>query len=128
MPSSRFRVDSSGLDGWIRGLENLSRYRPGDAALVRWRQATDYFFDRTQRHVHVITGALKESGQMDVDVVRGNLVGTVTYGGTPECDYAIYEFARGGSHDALTLGYVEAHEKFEQSLALIMEEEVRGWL
>jgi hypothetical protein len=124
--SSRITIEESGLDAWISGLEKF-----GDAdadAEIRWRQATEVFFDRSQQAVHVISGDLKGSGEMNTSRTLRTLVGEVVYGDTPECDYAAYEFARGGSHDALQIAYVATERVFEQTLAEIMEDEVASWL
>jgi hypothetical protein len=123
--SSRARIEVAGLDAWIDGLDRFGL--PTEAMLDRWRQATDVFFDRTQSAAHIVTGSLKDSGRMQAFRDRRELVGEVVYGGTQECDYAVYEFARGGAHDALTVGFAETQAVFEKTLARMLVEEVASW-
>jgi hypothetical protein len=61
-------------------------------------------FAETQIHTHVITGSLKASGHPDTDYDGAVWRGTITYGGPSTginnpVEYAIYEMARGGSHN-----------------------------
>jgi hypothetical protein len=63
-------------------------------------------FELTQRAVHIDTHSLKSSGrwESDTDKIRHTWVGLITYGGPTvgpknPVNYAIYERARGGSHD-----------------------------
>jgi hypothetical protein len=125
MPRNRVRFEVTGLDAWIDGLERLDR--PSAAAEAGWLLSTEEFYGHTQEVVHVDTGALKASGRLSVDRDRHTITGEVAYGGTPACDYAVYEFARGGSHDALTRGFVAAEPEFRAALGRIIEHEVRSW-
>ncbi len=58
-------------------------------------------FVRTQRDAHVITGSLRGSGEVDVDVTRENRwEGHISYGGSSPgvnnpVKYAVYEIFRG---------------------------------
>lgn len=124
--SHRFRVEESGLDAWIRGLDRMDE--PDEHAETLWRQATDVMFDRSQSYVHVITGELKASGRVNMGRRTHELIGEVAYGGTPECDYAVYEFARGGSHDALLRAFQTTGQVFERTLGQILEDGVASWL
>lgn len=62
-------------------------------------------FAATQQRVHVDTGSLRGSGEIDSDYVAGRWSGQITYGGpspgfvNDPVDYAVYEAARGGAHD-----------------------------
>lgn len=116
-----------GLDDWITGLERLGD-RVGRHQRGEWETATEMFYGRTQGYVHVLSGAMKQSGRYDTEAGRRSVEGWVTYGGTKACDYAVYEIARGGSHDALTLGYVANIATFEQALVDGIAGEVREWL
>lgn len=88
------------LKDWVDGLSDFDL---GDAALTEWHAANETFFDRTQRYVHILSGDLKTSGRVHSEVDGKTLVGFTEYGGVQgtrgEVDYAIYEIARGGSHD-----------------------------
>lgn len=120
MTVSSTRVEIIGLDKWIAEFDRLAN--PDPEALIRWHQATEVMFDRSQQFVHVITAALKQSGRMDVRETRNTLHGEITYGGTAACDYAVYEFARGGSHDALARAFEVTQATFLKTLG-----EIVGW-
>jgi hypothetical protein len=113
------------LDRWIGGLERLDQPDMLDEAA--WEQATEVFFGRTQELVHVISGGLKSSGRRKTDREGDRIVGEVSYGGTPECDYAVYEFRRGGSHDALGRGAEVTNRLYEATLAKIVADKVGRW-
>lgn len=59
----------------------------------------------TQAAVHIITGSLKASGRTETDFDGWTWEGAIVYGGpsggapNDPVDYAIYELARGGTHD-----------------------------
>lgn len=124
MPSRGRHFSATGLDRWIEVLDNFDKASEADE--VRWRQATDVFFARTQQYTHIISGALLGSGRMDTYRDRRTITGEVGYGGTADCDYAVYEFARGGSHDALGRGFEATTDLFERTLAEIMEDRWRS--
>lgn len=88
----------SGWDGVVDALDRISRLPDGQ--MSTWRTATERFYDRSQQFVHVDSVALKSSGRFEVQRVVHRAIGELVYGGTHGVDYAIYEFARGGSHDA----------------------------
>jgi len=125
MATKRVRIKVRGLQPWIDGLDKFGV--PTPEMERRWRQATDVFFDRTQQYVHVVSAELKASGRMDTFSDQRNIVGQVSYGGTAACDYAVYEFARGGDHDALTRGFAAAERVFRSSLAAMLSEEAGSW-
>lgn len=113
------------FQAWTRGFGAL----PSDAAReaeAEWGLATDLFFDRTQAAVHVITGDLKRTGRQGVRVEDDTVVGSVTYG-DETVDYAVHEFARGGPHDALAVGWEAAAETFERALGTVWSNVVAGW-
>jgi hypothetical protein len=62
-------------------------------------------FDAGQRAVHVITGSLRGSEDLDSDYRAGRWTGRVSFGGpspgfvNDPVVYAVYEAARGGPHD-----------------------------
>lgn len=88
---------------------------------VLWRQAGEMFFAETQRVVHVYPingGSLKASGAVNF-LSAGDevLVAEVSYGGPTSgprgyVDYAVYEFGRGGDHDALARGFESSQAFF----------------
>jgi hypothetical protein len=118
-------MTTTGLDAWIDGLDRLGT--PNQHARDLWDQATERFYDRTQEHTHIITGRLIASGRYATQRRGDTIEGRVTYGGTPEVDYAVYEFGRGGSHDALLLGFLETQGRYARALRQIVEDEVRSW-
>lgn len=108
--TARVKV-SANFGRWIRGFDRLPEEvaEHGERA---WRQAGEVFFDRTQEYVHVDKGELLESGHLDMRRGKRDVMATVAY----DAYYAVYEFARGGSHDALTRGYEATARQFEQAL------------
>lgn len=125
MPN-KVRIDVTGLDEWIRELADFQVSDP--TALDEWRHGVERFYDNTQRHVHVLDGPLKASGRYETSRRgRDELEGTITYGGTPECDYATFEFARGGNHDALTRGYEDSYERLRQAVINAVDAEIDSW-
>jgi hypothetical protein len=87
------------------------------------------FYGHSQETVHVITNALRESGRHNTELAgRDRVEGTLTYGGTPECDYAIYEQRRGGDHDWITQAFRMSRRDFEQALAAGLDKHVRSFL
>jgi hypothetical protein len=88
-----------------RELDRLQRLP--DARMVHLlNMVLDMAYVATQADVHVRTGSLKSSGKMsdNRDLETDSWEGELTYGGPSEgpnnpVDYAIYEKARGGSHD-----------------------------
>jgi hypothetical protein len=79
-------------------LDRIGRLPYGQ--MDKWETATERFYDRSQQFVHVDSVALKSSGRFDVQRVVHRAIGELVYGGTHGVDYAIYEFGRGGNHDA----------------------------
>lgn len=126
MPSDRMVV--VGLDEWVDGFNRLGD-RVGRHQRSEWETATEMFYGSTQSAVHVLSGAMKASGRYGVEPGgHRSIEGWVTYGGTPHCDYAVYEIARGGSHDALTIGYTANIRTFEQAVVDGIHGELREWL
>lgn len=104
MPAKRKRqfgksIRVSGWDGVMDALDRIGRLPDGQMDL--WRTATERFYDRSQQFVHVDSVALKSSGRFEVQRVVHRAIGELIYGGTHGVDYAVYEFGRGGQHDAL---------------------------
>lgn len=94
------------VDDWQGMLDALDRLADLPRGQVdKWEQATERFYDRSQQYVHVDTVALKRSGRHDTTRVVHRVIGEVVYGGRFGVDYALFEFARGGQHDALGRGF-----------------------
>jgi hypothetical protein len=83
----------------LDALDRIGELPKGQMEL--WEQATERFYDRSQQYVHVDTVALKRSGRHSTTRVVHKAIGQLVYGGTHGVDYAVFEFARGRSHDAL---------------------------
>lgn len=113
---------SPNYEKWIRGF-NHAEAEMHVAGQRRWEQATDVFFDRTQANVHILSGDLKDSGDAEVEVNAGELIGRITY----DTDYAIYEEARGGSHAYIAQGWEATEEVFAQALPEAWEDVVMTW-
>lgn len=103
MPDKRTRLGKTvWVDGWagmLAALDRLAELPKGQLEL--WGQTTERFYGRSQEFVHVDSVALKRSGRHSTTRVVHKAIGQVVYGGTHGVDYAVFEFARRGSHDAL---------------------------
>lgn len=95
-------IEVVGWDGMLDALDRLTRLPLGQ--MGKWEQATERFYDHTQRFVHIDSTDLKRSGRFIHYRVVHRAFGEVIYGGRFGVDYAVFEFGRGGSHDALQLG------------------------
>lgn len=95
----RVTVDDDRFDAALRGLLDMG------ATLGRLEQVLVQQFAATDAQVHVDTGSLRASGEVDSDYAAGRWQGQVSYGGpspgfeNDPVDYAGYERARGGLHD-----------------------------
>lgn len=84
-------------------------------------------FAATQAQVHVDTGSLRGSGEIDSAYARGVWEGQITYGGpspgfpNDPVDYAYYEFRRGGAHD-----FREPAEALDARYGQAMRRHLRG--
>lgn len=91
------RVD--GWDGMMAALDRIAELPRGQTD--KWDTAMERFYDRSQQFVHVDSVNLKRSGRHTPAVrVVHRVMADLVYGGTHGVDYAIYEFGRGGVHDA----------------------------
>lgn len=115
MTSSRQRIRVPvKFDEWIEGLDRLDAT---DEILREWDRATERFYGHSQETVHVITNALRTSGRYDTNTDgRHRVNGDLIYGGTEECDYAIYEQGRGAPHDFMTQAFAETRDDYERAL------------
>lgn len=128
--ATAFKFDARGLRLWERLFYRLPRDLP-EAAEEEWRQATDFFFDRTQAAVHILSGDLKTSGRSDVHREGpATVVGEVVYGGVMGSegfvDYAEYEARRGGDHDWMAVAWEQSEREFSDALTRAWDRVVRG--
>lgn len=87
-----------------------------------WQIAGDVMFDKSQQKVHVLSGDLKSSGRPAETKVEGlTVVAEIAY----EAEHALFEFSRGGDHDALTRAFEETLKVFEKTLLAMMENAMR---
>lgn len=84
-------------DAKLRRVAN--GYGPDDIA--RFEAVANAVFAETQAAVHVITGRLKRSGNLDTDTTGKKWRATISYGDELDVHYAGYELARGDTHDFL---------------------------
>lgn len=112
MASGKVRLLESGR-GTIRQLRLAARAieEPPDFATIGAMEAAlRTMYADTLVRTHVITGSLKATGRTVTDFDGNKWTGSIVYGGrvrrTPSpgppnkrVDYAIYEMARGGTHD-----------------------------
>lgn len=117
---------SANYKRWIAGFAHLDQ-EAAEAAQTAWEAATDVFFDRSQQYVHVLSGDLKRSGQAEVQVTKGSLVGRLSYGNDGDVDYAIYEEERGGTHAYLTRAWEATEAQFSRAFPEAWGKVVAGW-
>jgi hypothetical protein len=97
------------LDSWIVRLEEAAKPESYKSTSLLEALLSAAFAD-TQVRTHVISGSLKASGKTESDFDGNVWSGKIEYGGVlfkapvpgpprDPVDYAIYEMARGGSHD-----------------------------
>lgn len=100
----RMHVDDSEQDAEFSRLLDIA------PAITEHERVLALQFAAGQAAVHVDTGSLRGSEEIDSDYATGRWVGTVSFGGpspgfeNDPVDYAVYEAARGGPHD-FTLSY-----------------------
>jgi hypothetical protein len=104
-------IKVTGLSEWLRELRAMQDGLDTASLDRAMREA----FDDTQLKVHTLSGALKASGRVETRSDKKSWTGEITYGGTPSCDYAIYEERRGGAHDFLR-GVPEYEDKLLAAL------------
>lgn len=89
-------------------LNRFSVDLPSYRGVAHLENVLDRLFEETQRDVHVITGSLRASGKTSSNVREHVWTGEIIYGGSAPgfprspVEYAVYERARGGSHDFLS--------------------------
>jgi hypothetical protein len=108
-------ISQRGLAEWIRELDKMAKVNTAKLDPA-WRS----IFRDTQSLVHVESGALRASGRAKTEHSADEWTGDITYGGTSQCDYAIYEQRRGGTHDFLR-NIPEYEETIERVIGDIME-------
>ena len=105
---------------WITGLAAL----PAGPVEREWQAATDEFFARTQTFAHVITGAMKASGDSQVTASGDEVQGVLSYGGGG-VDYTIYELRRGDSHDFYARAWTGMPTRYTDALTAGVDASVR---
>lgn len=113
----RIEIHSRLVENELERLED----GPGIRDLLRFEAILANQFTSTQAKVHIDTTSLKNSGRQSSSMNRTTDVweGTITYGGasrpTPVVKYAMYEQARGGSHDFMRPA-VKLSGKYERAI------------
>jgi len=119
---AKFELDIE-IDHWINGAAHF-RQKWADLAVTDIDKAMQTAFRIADQRVHVITGYLKSTGRYETNVVDdGEIEGRLIY----EADYAIYEFGRGGEHDAMTPAVMEISDQFLVAMIDAAEATVRTW-
>jgi hypothetical protein len=130
MGRSKVDFEVDGLDEILDGFKELSRgaSRPMQE---EWAAASEEFHLTAQARVHVITGALRATGQVRFEIDPDSFTVELEYGGPippdlitdlmlavrgDRVDYAVYEQDRGGSHDWLNLAFAATSEEFTDGL------------
>lgn len=95
----RFTADDSQLQAEFDRLTDMG------PAITRLEQVLSLQYQAGQVAVHVDTGSLRASEEIDSDYAGGRWAGQVSFGGpspgfpNDPVVYAVYEAARGGAHD-----------------------------
>lgn len=113
------------FEAWERGFAHIVDDTAREA-LVQLQVATDLFFDATQRFVHIVSGALKATGEAVVVRDGDQVVGEVKYG-DEDVVYAQIEEDRGGEHAYMSRGWEVAAGAYEQAMGRVWSEVVAGW-
>lgn len=94
-------VTNTGLDELIAAVHLFGN--PNHIATFPLEAVLQSGFLATQAHVHVISGRLRASGRTSSHFDGTTWEGAVEYGGPHDTPayYAIFELARGGTHDFL---------------------------
>ena len=118
----RVEIDAADV---LHELDRLSHF-PAETVMA-FEAVLMSSFAATQAHVHVITGALKESGRPSTEVTEDSWEGTLSYARYP----GIYELARGNTPTANHPGGghfffdpPEGSEAYRQAY----EDIILGWL
>lgn len=110
----------------IDAVGRLTKLSEDQEAL--WRRATEVMYSRSQQFVHIDSADLKRSGRTETSKTSwAKVTGVVVYGepGTG-VDYAIYEFARAGSHDAIGRAFDVTAALFEWTIGDMVFLGLRG--
>src|ERR1044071_1675079 len=107
-------IEVDGWDGMLAALDRLAELPKGQ--VDKWGETTERVYDRSQQYVHVDTVALKRSGRHSTQRVVHRVIGEVVYGGRFGVDYALFEFGRGGQHDALGRGFNATSATFAKTI------------
>lgn len=88
--------------------------------IVPWDDVTEEYFAASQDVVHVISGRLKASGDLDNWIESDRWRSEIEY----SAPYAAFEFIRGGDHDAMTRAYELVRDKWQDSVGRSIERAV----
>ena len=108
MAEVRVHEEGDPIKNWIAAISKTAG--PPHKTTKLLEALLDAAFMETQAATHVITESLKASGKVSSDFDGDKWEGVISYGGplwrvpTPgppndPVDYAVYEMARGGTHD-----------------------------
>lgn len=112
----------TGIDAAIDKLDDAGF--PAELEVL-WRQATELMFSESQRVVHVWPvdgGTLKQSGYTEHLDDGDRVIGLVGY----SAPYAVFEFGRGGDHDALHRSFERTQDVFQRAVETAIERWVNG--
>jgi hypothetical protein len=129
--SVRFIQDRT-LAHWITALGSMDGKRLPPEAVREWRAANEVFFSNTQQAAHVLSGDMKRTGSLEVELGEtGHVIeADLSYGGIApsgeDVDYVIYELRRGGSHDFFARGLRQSTRILEEGVGAAMIELMRS--
>ena len=115
----RFEWD---VDHWIDGAARFERQWQS-LAEGKAEPVAERGFRVADAQVHVISGQLKASGRYFVEKDGNEVQIVLAY----EAPYAIYEFGRGGEHDALTPAIITMEDEILRLMMESIEEAIDTW-
>ncbi len=121
MPGEVHFFNSKSLDDVIDHLERVGTDGASHLVVMALNGVLTAAYLDCEARAHVITGSLRASGRKDSDFDGHDWTGTITFGGPSTgpnnpVDYAIYEMARGGSHDFFA-GLPMYESSYEEAIA-----------
>jgi len=129
--SVRFVQDDT-FAHWLSSFRKLKDGEKLPASAVReWRAANEVLFSHTQQYAHVLSGDMKSTGNLEVELGESGLTidADLSYGGPAssgeDVDYTVYELRRGGSHDFFARALKQSTSILEEGVGHAMIELMR---
>src|SRR5690606_11811589 len=123
VPDAKVQI-SPNWHRWVAGFSMMSSEIREQRDV--FEAAVERFYDNAQDRVHVMSGDLKDSGEVWTEIEGGEFRGHVGFGGG-DVDYAIHEHRRGGNHALLKNGWLATEREFGDVLPEMWKRVLRSW-